>query len=114
MLNTNKNLKLYYSIKEVAQMFDVTETLLRYWETEFPSLHPQKVGRGIRQYSEQDIESVRLIYHLVKEQGMTISGARETIKHSKDAVASRMEVSHRLETVRDRLQELNKELNSLV
>ena len=114
MLNTNKNLKLYYSIKEVAQMFDVTETLLRYWETEFPSLHPQKVGRGIRQYSEQDIESVRLIYHLVKEQGMTISGARETIKHSKDAVASRMEVIHRLETVRDKLQELNKELNSLV
>ena len=66
MLNTNKNLKLYYSIKEVAQMFDVTETLLRYWETEFPSLHPQKVGRGIRQYSEQDIESVHFTKVLQK------------------------------------------------
>lgn len=114
MLNTNKNLKLYYSISEVAQMFGVTETLLRYWETVFPTLNPKKVGRGVRQYSEQDIEAVRLIFHLVKEQGMTISGAREAIRHSKDGTTSRMEIIHRLESVRDKLQELNKELNSLV
>ena len=65
MLNTDKNLKLYYSISEVAAMFDVNESLLRFWEKEFPQLNPKKGGRGIRQYRKEDIETVKLIYHLV-------------------------------------------------
>lgn len=65
MLNTDKNLKLYYSISEVAAMFDVNESLLRFWEKEFPQLNPKK-GAGIRQYRKEDIETVKLIYHLVK------------------------------------------------
>ena len=59
MLNTDKNLKLYYSISEVAAMFDVNESLLRFWEKEFPQLNPKKGGRGIRQYRKEDIETDR-------------------------------------------------------
>jgi DNA-binding transcriptional MerR regulator len=66
-LNTNKELKLFYSISEVAKMFNVSETLLRFWEKEFPNIKPRKAGRGIRQYSKDDIEEVRSVYHLVKE-----------------------------------------------
>ena len=64
----DKDLKLYYSISEVAQMFDVNESLLRFWEKEFPQLSPKK-GAEVRQYRKEDIETVKLIYHLVKERG---------------------------------------------
>ena len=84
MLNTDKNLKLYYSISEVAAMFDVNESLLRFWEKEFPQLNPKKGGRGIRQYRKEDIETVKLIYHLVKERGMTLPGARQGMKLALD------------------------------
>ena len=66
-LNLNKNLKLYYSIKEVAEMFDLPESTLRYWEQEFPFLKPKTSGPAkIRQYQEKDIEQIRLIHNLVK------------------------------------------------
>ena len=71
MLNKDKNLKLYYSISEVAQLLGVNESLLRYWEDEFPQqLKPKRAGRGVRQYNTEDIEALKLIYHLVKERGM--------------------------------------------
>lgn len=114
MLNKNKDLKIYYSISEVAKQFGVAESLLRYWETEFPTIHPKKAGRGIRQYTKDDIEAVRLVYHLVKEQGMTLSGAREVIRHSADGTTSRAEIIRRLEHVRDQLQAINKQLNGIV
>ena len=114
MLNKNKNLKLYYSIGEVAQMFGVAESSLRYWETEFPTIKPQKTGKGVRQYTKEDIEAVRLVYHLVKEQGMTLSGAREVIHHAKNGTASRLEIINRLESVRNQLQAINQALNELV
>ena len=65
--NPNKDLKMYYSIGEVAKMFDVNESLLRYWEKEFPIIAPKKAGGNIRQYRKEDIENIRLVYHLVKE-----------------------------------------------
>lgn len=76
--NPNKELKLYYSIGEVAKMFDVNESLLRYWEKEFPIISPKKAGGNVRQYRKEDIENIRLVYHLVKEKGMTLQGATET------------------------------------
>ena len=76
-LNTDKNVKLYYSIKEVAEMFDVRESTLRYWETEFPRLKPKTVGKNVRQYTEADIEQIRAIYNLVKVRGFKISAARK-------------------------------------
>ena len=97
MLNTDKNLKLYYSISEVAAMFDVNESLLRFWEKEFPQLNPKKGGRGIRQYRKEDIETVKLIYHLVKERGMTLPGARQ------EATIRNFEIVDRLRAIREEL-----------
>lgn len=103
MLNTDKNLKLYYSIGEVAKMFDVNESLLRFWEKEFPQLTPKKGGRGIRQYRKEDIELVKLIYHLVKERGMTLPGARQRMKDNKEATLRNFEIVERLKSVREEL-----------
>ena len=80
--NTNKDLKLYYSISEVARMFDVNESLLRYWEKEFPIISPKKAGGNIRQYRKEDIENIRLVYHLVKEKGMTLVPLKVYLKGS--------------------------------
>lgn len=113
-LNTNKELKLFYSISEVAKMFNVSETLLRFWEKEFPNIKPRKAGRGIRQYSKDDIEEVRSVYHLVKERGMTLEGARTALKHDKGCTNKHIEVIERLKSIRDELQSINKELNTLV
>ena len=92
MQNTDKELKLYYSISEVAGMFDVNESLLRFWEKEFPQLRPKKGGRGIRQYRKEDIETVKLIYHLVKERGM-----------NKEATLRNFEIVERLRSIREEL-----------
>ena len=113
-LNTNKELKLFYSISEVAKMFNVSETLLRFWEKEFPNIKPRKAGRGIRQYSKDDIEEVRSVFHLVKERGMTLEGARTALKHDKGSTNKQIEVIERLKSIRDELQSINKELNTLV
>ena len=75
-LKKNKDLKLYFSISEVAQMFDVNESTLRFWEKEFDIINPRKTSKGTRFYKQEDIDAVRLIYHLVKERGMTLAGAR--------------------------------------
>ena len=110
-LNKNKNLKLFYSISEVAQMFNVSETLLRFWEKEFTNIKPTKAGRGIRQYTKEDIDEVRRVYHLVKERGMTLEGARKTLRHSAPGIDTKMEVIDRLKSIRDELQAINRELN---
>ena len=103
MQNTDKELKLYYSISEVAGMFDVNESLLRFWEKEFPQLRPKKGGRGIRQYRKEDIETVKLIYHLVKERGMTLPGARQRMKDNKEATLRNFEIVERLRSIREEL-----------
>ena len=103
MLNTDKKLKLYYSISEVAAMFDVNESLLRCWEKEFPQLNPKKGGRGIRQYRKEDIETVKLIYHLVKERGMTLPGARQRMKDNKETTLRNFEIVDRLKSIREEL-----------
>lgn len=108
-----KDLKLFYSIGEVAEMFDVPETLLRYWEKVFPMIAPQKAGRGIRQYRKEDIEQIRIIYHLVKEKGMTLSGAKEALKKNKTGVAQTAEVVSRLESIRKELVNMRKELDGI-
>ena len=112
--NKDKNLKLYYSISEVAQMFNVAETLLRFWEKEFPNIKPHKAGRGIRQYTKEDIEEVRLVYHLVKERGMTLQGARDTMRRERGSTNKQIEVIEKLKAIRDEIQLINKELNGLV
>lgn len=114
-LNRNKELKLYYSISEVASMMNVTETLLRYWEKEFPNIKPNKIGRGIRQYTKADIEQVKKVYHLVKERGMTLQGARDMLKRNKGGEIDRnVEVIERLKDIRAELQDISRHLSTLV
>ncbi|MFN8776063.1 MAG: MerR family transcriptional regulator [Flavobacteriales bacterium] len=72
--------KLYYSIGEVAEMFEVNSSLIRFWEKEFPQLHPRKNSRGNRVYSKKDIELFRKIHHLVKEKGYTLEGAKNALR----------------------------------
>lgn len=112
-LNTGKNLKLYYSIKEVAEMFNVSESLLRYWETEFPTLHPRTTSNKVRQYGEADIKQVRNIYNLVKVRGFKIAAARKMINKNPTVVDKSTDVLSTLLSVRDQLTELKKQLEVL-
>ena len=112
--NANKDLKLYYSISEVARMFDVNESLLRYWEKEFPTIiSPKKAGGNIRQYRKEDIENIRLVYHLVKEKGMTLQGAKLRLKVNKEKTVQTAEVVSRLKEIREELVKLRKSLDYL-
>ena len=114
-LNRNKELKLYYSISEVASMMNVTETLLRYWEKEFPNIKSNKIGRGIRQDTKADIEQVKMVYHLVKERGMTLQGARDMLKRNKGGEIDRnVDVIERLKDIRAELQDISRHLSTLV
>ena len=113
-LNLNKNLKLYYSIKEVAEMFDLNESTLRYWEQEFPSLKPKTMGPNkVRQYQEKDIEKVRLIHNLVKVRGFKISAARTILSKNRDGADKRADVLESLIGIRSELQALKKQLDYL-
>lgn len=112
-LKIDKDLKLYYSIGEVAQMFDVNETLLRFWEKEFPQITPKKSGRNIRQYTKEDIEQIRTIYNLVKVRGLKISAAREALKKNKEGTIQTIEVIERLRAIKAELQSIKKGLAGL-
>jgi DNA-binding transcriptional MerR regulator len=113
-LNLNKNLKLYYSIKEVAEMFGLNESTLRYWETEFPYLKPKTQGPNkVRQYAEKDIEQIKLIHNLVKVRGFKLAAAKKMINANRDGVDRKAEVLSRLIEVRNDLQSLKHELDGL-
>ena len=79
-----ESLKLYYSIGEVAEMFGVNTSLIRFWEKEFDVIKPHKNKKGNRQFTKADVDNFHLIYHLVKEKGMTLKGAQQQIKNRKD------------------------------
>ena len=102
--NPNKELKLYYSIGEVAKMFDVNESLLRYWEKEFPIISPKKAGGNVRQYRKEDIENIRLVYHLVKEKGMTLQGAKQKLKMNRETTIRTAEILDRLKLTPEAIQ----------
>ena len=103
MLKEKKELKLYYSISEVAEEIGVSETLLRFWEKEFTELKPKRAGRGIRQYTKEDIAQLRLIYHLMKERGMTLTGARKRLKDNREGTERNFELVDRLQAIRKQL-----------
>lgn len=111
-LNNDKELKKYYSIGEVARMFDVAESLLRYWEKEFPSIKPRKSGRNVRQYTVEDIGEIRLIHNLVKERGMKLAAARKTIAESHGKAKAGADLYERLQALRAELLKIRKELDS--
>jgi len=113
-LNQNKNLKLYYSIKEVSQKFGVAESTLRYWETEFPQLKPKTTGQNVRQYTEKDIEQIKVIYNLVKVRGFKIAAARKMLAKNRAGVEKSADVIDTLVAVRDQLKEIKAQIDSLV
>jgi len=106
MIEQNILTKRYYSIGEVAEMFGVAASLIRYWETEFTSLKPQKNKKGDRRYTAKDIKHLDQIYVLVKEKGYTLEGAKKEISHIKQ----RQILKNRL---LDRLKSLRKEIHGL-
>jgi DNA-binding transcriptional MerR regulator len=113
-LNLNKNLKLYYSIREVAEMFGLNESTLRYWETEFPFLKPKTSGvNKVRQYTEKDIEQIRLIHNLVKVRGFKIAAARKIIDKNRNGADRKAEVLTSLIGIREELQSLKHQLDGL-
>lgn len=111
-LNTNKDLKQFYSIGEVAAMFDINETTLRFWEKEFPQISPQKVGKA-RRYTKADVEQVRLVVSLVKERGLKIAAARELLKKNKTGMVQTIEVIERLKKIKSELQAMRQELGCM-
>ena len=111
--NTNKDLKMYYSISEVAKMFNVNESLLRYWEKEFLIIAPRKAGGNVRQYRKEDIENIRLVYHLVKEKGMTLQGAKQRLKANKEKTVQTAEIVDWLKQIREELVNLRNSLDYL-
>lgn len=102
--------KVYYTIGEISDMFDVAPSLIRFWETEFENLNPRKNSQGKRQYNKEDIEELKLIYHLLKEKGFTIPGAREKIRMDKKKASDRMEAIKSLEKVKGFLIDIKKNL----
>lgn len=101
--------KLYYSIGEVADLFDVNASTLRFWEKEF-GFELKKTRKGNRQYTPKDIEKIRLIHHLVKERGFTLDGARKKMKDNTADVAKNSEAVARLQHIRSILMDLKENL----
>jgi DNA-binding transcriptional MerR regulator len=103
--------KLYYSISEVATMLNVNQSLLRFWEKEFAQqIQPHKNVKGTRFYTEQDIETLKQIYYLVRVQGLTLIGAKKKMKESKSSVAVHQEIFSRLSSVKEELLAIRKGL----
>lgn len=99
----NKPKRLYYSISEVARMFGVKESTLRFWEKEFDTIQPRKTSKGTRFYRQGDIDAIRLIYHLVKERGMTLTGARQKLRENPEATIRQEEIVNRLKQIKEEL-----------
>ena len=102
--------KQYYSIGEVAAMFSVAPSLIRFWESEFEILRPKKGKTGNRLFTQKDIENLRMVYHLVKERGYTIQGARELLRTKGAQTKEKVEILQSLEKIRAFLVEVKKQL----
>ena len=84
--------KKYYSIGEVAGLFKVAPSLISFWESEFEVLNPKKNKKGNRQFTKEDIDNLTVVYHLVKEKGFTLAGAKEALKNSRHKPVDKVEV----------------------
>jgi DNA-binding transcriptional MerR regulator len=102
--------KLYFSIGEVSEMFNVAPSLIRFWESEFEIIKPKKNRKGNRQFTKEDIDNVRTIYHLVKEKGFTLQGAKEMLRNDSQSVKDKMEMMDSLKRVRSFMVELRDRL----
>jgi len=102
--------KLYYGIGEVARAFNVNTSLIRFWEKEFDVLKPKKNAKGNRKFTPQDIKSLQLIYHLVKERGFTLEGAKTHLKEERQKTLSNFDIIQKLEHVKSELIKIKDQL----
>ena len=102
--------KRYYSIGEVAKAFDVNSSLLRFWEKEFDIIKPKKNAKGDRKFTPDDIKNLQLIFHLVKERGFTLDGAKIHLKENQKKTLDKFEIIRKLETIKSQLINLKNQL----
>ena len=102
--------KLYYSIGEVATAFDVNASLIRFWDKEFDILKPKKNAKGNRMFTQDDIKNLQLIYHLVKERGFTLEGAKTHLKEGQKKTLDKYEIISKLENIKAELNSIKNEL----
>ena len=100
--------KKYYSIGEVAEKLDLNTSLIRFWESEFEILNPKKNKKGLRKYTQKDIEIIEKIYHLLKKQGFTIDGAKKAFKRKEETDSETFQ--SQLENIKNRLIEIRKKI----
>ena len=102
--------KLFYSIGEVAKMFKVNTSLIRFWEKQFDILKPKKNKKGNRLFTKQDLDNLHVIFHLVKERGFTLEGAKKKLKQNKDEVVNSVEMVKSLKKIKGFLVEMKEAL----
>lgn len=102
--------KLYYSIGEVASIFNVNTSLIRFWEKEFDVIRPKKNKKGHRLFTRRDVQNFHIIYHLVKERGYTLKGAKEKVKRNPEELQQDVEIIRTLDQMRDFLLSLKENL----
>lgn len=105
-----ENTKLYYTIGEVSKLFDVNASLIRFWEKEFDILQPKKNKKGNRLFTQKDVDNLQIIYHLVKERGYKLDGAKKKLKENKEDTMNEMEMISSLKKIRSFLVSLKEEM----
>jgi DNA-binding transcriptional MerR regulator len=103
--------KLYYTIGEVAEMFGVNTSLIRYWEKEFDIIKPKKNKKGNRYFTKEDIENFHIIYYLVKDLGMTLKGAQKKLKENREGTIYTFKIVESLKNIRSMLLEIREDLD---
>lgn len=102
--------KRYYGIGEVAKAFGVNTSLIRFWEKEFDVLQPKKNAKGNRKFTQEDIKNLQLIYHLVKERGFTLDGAKTHLKEEKQQTLNNFEIIEKLQKIKAELRKIKEQL----
>jgi DNA-binding transcriptional MerR regulator len=102
--------KLYYTIGEVAEIFKLNTSLIRYWEKEFDIINPKKNKKGNRLFTKEDIDNFHLIFHLVKEKGYTLKGAKQKLKEHPEFTSQNFEIIKSLKKIRSFLLDIKKEM----
>jgi DNA-binding transcriptional MerR regulator len=111
-MEDNNSDKVYFSISEVASIFKVNASLIRFWEKEFDILKPHKNKKGNRLFTKKDVENIRIIYHLVKEKGFTLQGAKEKLKTDTSSTNKKVEIVDTLNRLKTFLLEVKTELDN--
>lgn len=115
MLNEDKNLKTYYTVREVSEMFNISDSTLRYWETEFPNLKPRLVKSSrARIYSAKDLEDIKKIYNLVKVRGFKLAAAKKMLQTNPSGVDRTQDMIEKLTSIKEELLKIKSALENIV